>query len=293
MQQVQSLLGAPVRREGSLISQEFDEMGNPIDVRQTIQDPTTRIEGGLLGGQLDPQSMAFAKSQLQDVYSPQRVESIMSPYQRAHDMQQQAAYKQQAAAMDQQDKFTPKFMEEERGAARTAVGSFNKRVGQMRTDYSKLEGLANEARAGSRPARASMLINIARLNSPGVVSDKEAAQLTGGANPVAAVIAKLQDSGVDMAALLGKHFDPYGEGFDADELLRIGRSLVTSSSSPLLTQYEAARSRAQRAGISDLAFQTNFGNNPSYEYLKGFNKAPTPQSTGKMDFDTWRKSKGY
>lgn len=169
----------------------------------------------------------------------------------------------------------PKFMEEERKTASQDVRAFNTKARNMRTSYGQLEGLANQAASGDRGARNAMMVTLARLISPGIVTEKEAGALAGGQNTMQYVMEALtsaKEGGAEFANVL-KGFDPYGESFDSDAVLQIGESVVASGREPLIDMYEMSRSRAQRAGMRKKAFNTNFGENENYDFLQNFGGA--------------------
>ncbi len=181
------------------------------------------------------------------------------------------------------------FFTEERKIASQDVRAFNKQANEMRSSYGKLKGLANQAKSGDRGARNAMVVSLARLISPGIVTETEAAALGGGQNTMQAVISGLTGKGVDTDAIL-RQIDPYGDSFDSDALLKVGESVVASSRQPLIDMYEGSRSRAERAGIGDKAFRTNFGANANYDFLTRFLAsnnigAGNPISKGSLTID--------
>ena len=169
------------------------------------------------------------------------------------------------------------FLKEERKTASQDVRSFNKSAKEMRTNYGQLQGLAAQAKTGGRGARNAMVVTLARLISPGIVTETEAASLSGGQNTMQAVISGLSGKGVDTDALL-RNIDPYGDSFDSDALLRVGESVVASGRKPLLDMYEGSRNRATRANMSQRAFETNFGSNPNFEFLTSFQPGAVSQA---------------
>jgi len=103
-----------------------------------------------------------------------------------------------------------------------------------------------------------MVVSLARLVSPGIVTETEASALSGGQ----------KTEGIE------RYVDPYGDSFDSDGLLKVGESVVASSRKPLIDAYESSRDRASRAGISPSAFNTNFGENKNYDFLRSFDEQP-------------------
>jgi len=165
----------------------------------------------------------------------------------------------------------PEFMKEERKTASQDVRAFNTKARAMRTSYGQLQGLADQARGGDRGAKNAMVVTLARLISPGIVTEKEAGALSGGQNTMQFIMENLlsKSDSAEFANVM-KGFDPYGESFDSDAVLKIGESVVASGRQPLIDMYEGSRKRAERAKMPSRAFDTNFGDNENYGFLQSF-----------------------
>jgi len=190
--------------------------------------------------------------------------------------------KQEWEAYKSQGNVDPEFLKEERKTASQDVRAFNRQAKEMRSSYGKLKSLTEQARGGSRGAKNAMVVSLARLISPGIVTENEAAALSGGQNTMQAVISGLTGKGIDTEAMLRK-IDPYGDSFDADGLLKVGESVVASSRQPLIDMYEGSRDRAERSGMNNKAFTTNFGANKNYDFLAGFD---TSSDEGSVDLNS-------
>lgn len=164
------------------------------------------------------------------------------------------------------------FRKEERKTASQAVKSVEGRASEVRSSYGKLENLAKQAKSsnpGSLVRRASinsMIANVVRLNSPGIVSETELKTYTGGQATTAALLDFLDGKGINTQAWKAG-IDPSGNA-NPDDLLKIGGSLVLGEASPLFDMYEDARARAARADLSPRAQQTIFGESKNLIALK-------------------------
>lgn len=75
----QRLLGEEERVTGTMTSTDFDEAGQPTDVRETAI-PERRQFGGLLGTNRTPEDMSkFSTSMLGAGYTPQDIQTVLSP----------------------------------------------------------------------------------------------------------------------------------------------------------------------------------------------------------------------
>ena len=177
------------------------------------------------------------------------------------------------------------FKTEERKTASQAVKSINSRAGSIRGSYGKLERLnkqAKSSKAGSTEQRSainSMIANVVRLNSPGIVSETELQTYTGGQSTPAALLAFLKGEGINVDAW-SAGIDASGNA-DPDALLRIGQNLILAEASPLFDQYDDAKNRAATAKLSDRAQATIFGESKNLNALRDLTKkVATPTATG-------------
>ena len=171
------------------------------------------------------------------------------------------------------------FKKEERSASRASVKGMESKAALLRSDYGKLEQLSKRAKGkgtSARAARNSMIANIVRLNSPGIVSETELRTYTGGQGTTAAMMAFLSGKGVDTSALMA-NIDPSGKDFDVDGMLGLGKDLILGQAAPIFDRLDDARDRASRAGLSKRAQDTIFGKSRNITALK---KLTTPEKTG-------------
>jgi hypothetical protein len=164
------------------------------------------------------------------------------------------------------------FLKEERGSARASVKKIDSRAATIRGSYGKLERLSKQAKTApkgsteQRSAINSMIANVVRLNSPGIVSETELQTYTGGQATTAAMLDALRGKGVNIDAWAAG-IDASGNA-DPDALLRIGQNLILAEAAPLFDQYDDAASRATRAKLSDRAQGTIFGKSKNLNALK-------------------------
>ena len=162
------------------------------------------------------------------------------------------------------------FKKEERGAARKVISALDKTAASLRGDFGKLKQLSKRAKGkgtSARAARNSMIANIVKLNSPGIVSEQELKTYTGGQGTTSAFIQWARGKGYNMDAIEAQ-IDPSGEGFDVDGMLGLGSDLILGQSAPIFDQYDDAISRAERAGLSKRARDTHFKGNKNIEELR-------------------------
>lgn len=161
----------------------------------------------------------------------------------------------------------PEFAKEERKYASQVVNDVNKKAGDLRSAYGKVEGLRDQAMGGSRQARAGMIINVARLLSPGIVTDKDFQALTGGADPIQTTMAYIADKNADVGNMLASYVDPLGQSFDGDALLGVARSALLPEAQSLFDRYSDAETRAQTAKMKAGEYDTMFSGRKNLDEL--------------------------
>jgi hypothetical protein len=150
------------------------------------------------------------------------------------------------------------YLKEERQIARTAVTNIKKRALDVNTAYDRINKLLDQ---GTRAANATTYQLIARLASPGIVTEKEAGALAGGAAGIAALATKFDDNGAtDIGDLIRKSIDPNNPDlFDTKGMRQLAKALVSSEAPYLLQQFEDSKAQATTANISKQAFNGIFG----------------------------------
>lgn len=127
-------------------------------------------------------------------------------------------------------------------------GAQNKIIDEVTTAFNKVTGLETEMRAGNRSAINAGIMNVARLISPGVVTDNDARQLSGADTTTAMLYDFFKGRGIPGLDEILAVYDPQNpEAFDVDKLMAVARS-VTSSSIPSI----------RNAFSDDLNKATNF-----------------------------------
>ncbi len=148
----------------------------------------------------------------------------------------------------------PSISPEERSSAlnnvRGNLENINKSVSAVVDSYSKIESLETEMRRGNRGARNAAIMNLARLISPGVVTNQDVAGLSGADTSIGAIFSFLGGKGVDTTQLM-RIADPLGESFDVDGLLSIAGSITSAGVPSLLAQFDDQAKIADIYGASD------------------------------------------
>ena len=148
----------------------------------------------------------------------------------------------------------PSISPEERSSAlnnvRGNLENINKSISSVVDSYSKIEGLETEMRRGNRGARNAAIMNLARLISPGVVTNQDVAGLSGADTSIGAIFSFLGGKGVDTTQLM-RIADPLGESFDVDGLLSIAGSITSAGVPSLLAQFDDQTKIADIYGASD------------------------------------------
>ena len=138
----------------------------------------------------------------------------------------------------------PELRRSELGKIAGAARARNKNVDEVTTAYNKVTGLEQQMRNGSRAAINAGIMNVARLISPGVVTDRDAAALSGAETSVGALFSFLQGKGVDMDQLI-RIVDPANpDTFDVDQLINVAKSVTASAIPSILTGFEEGRNEA-------------------------------------------------
>lgn len=149
---------------------------------------------------------------------------------------------------------SPTISPEERSSAlnnvRGNLENINKSVSAVVDSYSKIVSLETEMRRGNRGARNAAIMNLARLISPGVVTNQDVAGLSGADTSIGAIFSFLDGKGVDKTQLM-RIADPLGESFDVDGLLSIAGSITSAGVPSLLAQLDDQTKIADIYGASD------------------------------------------
>jgi len=166
------------------------------------------------------------------------------------------------------------FLKEERQAASATTKALRKRGSVISSSIGKIESLIPQIKEGSRAAAGGAIMSLARLISPGVVTDADFQAMSGAADPVATLMARLTekgDSGKPLLEALQAAYDPTNPDLiDADAILNIARSVVGAEVPSILQEYKESDSRARRSGMNKRQYNTIFGDSESITGLSRY-----------------------
>jgi len=184
----------------------------------------------------------------------------------------------QMPALSETERLEMQGMQADWNAARNSIVDTmegnNKLASDAVTGFNKLESLAGfitkakapdatdiEKRSG-RQAAATILTIMARMASPGVVTDRDFANQAGGQSLQAGVIDYIRNLGQSdpqVASLLAS-FDPTNpELLDVDALVGQARGLITGQAPSILSTYASQKQRAQAYNPSNTFMSAEFG----------------------------------
>jgi hypothetical protein len=174
------------------------------------------------------------------------------------------------------------FLKEERKAATVSTTALRKRASVIESSIGKISSLVPEIKGGSRAAAGAAVMSLARLVSPGVVTEGDFRAMSGAADPIATIMGRLTDkgdSGKPLMEALQAAYDPTNPDLiDADALLRIANSIVSSEAPAILQEYKESDSRARRSGMNQRQYGTIFGDSTSITGLSKY----MPANAGKF-----------
>ena len=143
--------------------------------------------------------------------------------------------------------------------ARSNIEGIKKNLAEVARAYNKVMSLEADMRDKNRGAVNAAIMNVARLISPGVVTDLDARALSGADTSIGAVFSFLGGKGVDTAQLM-RVVDPTNpETFDVDGLLSIARNVTAAGVPSLQAQLEDEASVADIYGASPQFRQAYLG----------------------------------
>ena len=163
------------------------------------------------------------------------------------------------------------FRKEERQVAKTSITNFNKRSTEIRSSYKKVESILGSGKL-NRMKIASAMTSMARLLSPGIVTNQDFQSLSNSASPIAELLSKLTgkgEQGANIAENLQRFYDPTNPDlFDKESFLETARNVAGAEIPSIIDSFDGAKDRAVRAGISQRALNANFNQNKNYSFLK-------------------------
>jgi hypothetical protein len=133
---------------------------------------------------------------------------------------------------------------------RQNVGDITNKLSEITSSFNKVASLEPQMRAGNRSAINAAIMNVARLISPGVVTDRDAAAFSGANTNIGAMYEFLVGKGVDVKDLV-RIYDPANpEVFNPDELLAVAKSVTASSIPSLMARFEDQKNIANQYRLS-------------------------------------------
>lgn len=161
-----------------------------------------------------------------------------------------------------------------RGSIKTTMDNNNKLAADAVTGFNKLESLAGfikkaqlenssdqDKRAG-RQAAATVLTIMARMASPGIVTDRDFANQAGGQSVYAGIMNFLREKGeedLEIASLLA-NYDPTNPGLiNVDALVGQAKGLIVGQAPSVLSTYASQKAKAQEYNPSNQYMSAEFG----------------------------------
>lgn len=138
-----------------------------------------------------------------------------------------------------------------RGVVIKGREKLEEKASTMVESMTRINELAAEARQGNRPARGTMVQQVARLaQGAGVITDRDAAAVTGDQDGFAFLLsAVMPNVDIDTQAAL-RGIDPLGPGFNTDNLLTVADKLLTSGRTSVSNRIEDLKEQASEARLS-------------------------------------------
>lgn len=162
--------------------------------------------------------------------------------------------------------------------AKNETKDIKKRAGVINSALKKIEGLASQMSPEGLLPRTAInagIMSLARMISPGVVTDKDAAAVAGVGTPTQQLM-NVFKKGYDKAISKGdkdaaekfqqaqtdlqRSLDPANPyTFNVEGFKKIAQTVAGAEASTIQAQWKDASSRAKRSGMSDKVYNTNFG----------------------------------
>ncbi|HUV85446.1 MAG TPA: hypothetical protein VMV86_07040 [Methanosarcinales archaeon] len=181
--------------------------------------------------------------------------------------------------------------------AKAAQSWFDKRANELYGSYNKILGLSDAMGKDQKMARTAIngaIMSLARMISPGVVTETDAKQMAGATDPVTYATSMLfqmaekdpsKASEFQNAASalegLRRSFDPSDPNtFDVPAFLNIARKVAGAEIPGLKRFYAGAKAKAERSGMKEEYLNTYFGDNEMMKLLDSIeNPGANPVAT--------------
>ena len=250
----------------NIFEDRIDALGGPGEGTQDSQYYVDSIRSGNLEKTMADLSSGIEGAQALGLGG----ETLNNELKRAQIASLKAKSVAQTPLQKAQEKVASEFRKEERQVARTTVTNFNKRATEIRSSFGKVESILNSGKL-SRMKIASAMTSMARLLSPGIVTEQDFQNLSNAANPIAEALSIITGKGAEGAKVaenLQRFYDPTNPDlFDKKGFLDTARNVAGAEIPALMDTFNDARDRAGRAGVSEKALNTNFGQNKNFDFL--------------------------
>ena len=151
---------------------------------------------------------------------------------------------------------------------RSTMLNWNKSASEVASAYNKVKGLESEMRNKSRAAINAGIMNVARLISPGVVTDRDAASLSGADTSISAIFGFLSGKGLDTDQLM-RIVDPTNpDTFNVDQLMAVAERVTASQIPSLLNTVSDAKNIATNYKASNQFMNSYFGETETMKSLQ-------------------------
>lgn len=164
------------------------------------------------------------------------------------------------------------FLKGEINLARTTTQDIKKRANVINANLDKIDGLAKQMSPDGKLPRSAInvgIMSLARMVSPGVVTDRDAASIAGVADPVQAglqLFDKMIDRGGDKEKIeraktdFVRSFDPANpETFNVQGFKEIASTVAGAEAKGILNEWNESKNRAIRSNVGKNVIETNFG----------------------------------
>jgi len=234
------------------ISESQARGGNPVDSMQALQ---ALQQGGVegLSGVLGQAKQVFQQQGLIQAPKPVTRESAFAKIDPSKYTPESVAAFEQTGRFSELMPVTPEdadpeYIKELRGELRKDVGGLQSQAQTLKTNFGKLQNLAEEMRLGNRSAVAQGLVALVKLGDPGsVVKEEELKQALGAQSPVAAVGDLLRGKGVGEGVTnsIIQSLDPLNpDAVNVDQVLGTAEAMLKPNVDAITTAYTTARNRA-------------------------------------------------
>jgi len=183
-------------------------------------------------------------------------------------------------------------LESEQSEARTFirqnVNNLDKALREATTSFNRITSLEAQMRSGNRSAINAGIMNLARLISPGVVTDRDAAAYSGAGTEITEVFNFLQGQGVDMDRIL-QIYDPANpQVFNVDNLMSVATTITASSLPSILSAYDDQRNIASQYNLSQRFVDSYLNQNSEAmrEARAILGASPAPSSSQSYTFNS-------